>query len=189
MNQWERDEGTCAQYTVTASSHQNGAAERSIQTAENAMRALLDSQDLPIEFWDEAIEFDANIRNRLPFGPKVNGEITCPEQVYIGEKPDITKIRVWGSKFYDYVNPKTLPAHNRHDKLVLRGREGVFMGPVDGTVKQYKIYAPDLGYTRRTNSLFVDELVKGGTVKLRLRDSPGGPQGTLNSFAERKNCG
>lgn len=80
------------------------------------------------------------------------------------KNPDVTSIRVWGSKCYDYVNPKSLPAYSRHDKLILRGREGVFKGLVEGTAKLYKIYAPDFEFNRRTNIPFVDESAKVETV-------------------------
>ncbi|KAF7565152.1 hypothetical protein PtrM4_045860 [Pyrenophora tritici-repentis] len=78
INQWETEDGVQADYTVIASSNQNGPVERSIQTAEHAMRAMLDDAQLPIEFWDEAAEADAYIRNRLPTGPLVEGKPTSP---------------------------------------------------------------------------------------------------------------
>jgi hypothetical protein len=186
LDTWEKEDGIRADYTTTATSSQNGPAERSIQTAENAMRAMLDDAEMPMEFWDEAVEADAYIRNRLPTGPTIKSKSTCPEQAYTGQKPNILNVRVWGSKAYDYVNPKTLPAKARHDKLMPRGRVGVFMGPSDSTEKQFKIYAPDLGYTRLTSVILVDEAVKGGTVDLKLRDNPNGPQGTPNDLPTRK---
>ena len=185
MNQWEREGGVQAEYTTIASSNQNGPAERAIQTSENGIRTLLDDAELPIEFWDEAAEADAYLRNRLPRGPVIKGKITSPEQAFTGEMPRHEHIRAWGSKSYDYVNPKTLPKEARHDKLMLRGREGVFMGYSETTEKQFKVYAPDLGYTRRTSALYVDEAVKGGTVDLRFRNHPSGSQGTPNQLPDR----
>lgn len=69
---------------------------------------------------------------------------------------------------YSYVNPKTLPKDARHDKLMPRGCEGVFMGYSDATDKHLKVYAPDLGYTQRVSTLYVDEKVKGSTIDLQL---------------------
>ena len=63
------------------------------------------------------------------------------------------------------------------------------MGPVECTTKQSKLYAPDLGYTRRTSTLYVDEKTKGGTVRLQIRDNPSGTQGASNVFVERKSRG
>ena len=108
MDEFEMTAGVRADYTTTATLNQNGPAKRSIQTAENAMRAMLEAVQLPLEFWDEAVEADAYIRNRLPLGPVIKGKRTCPEQVYIGVKPTIEEIKVWGSRCYGYINPKAL---------------------------------------------------------------------------------
>jgi hypothetical protein len=189
LEQLEREDGLQVQYTTIASSNQNGPVERDIQTAENSMRAMLKAQNLPLEFWDEAVEADSYIRNLQPRGPTINGKITCPSQAYTGKEPNIENIRVWGSKAYAYVNPKTRHKDDRHDKLVLRGREGVFMGYCDGTEKHLKMYAPDLGYTVKSSRLNVDESVPGGDVDLRLRNCESGPQGTPIDLADRKRRG
>lgn len=185
MNQWEAEEGVQANYTVIASSNQNGPAERSIQTAEHAMRAMLDDAQLPVEFWDEAVEADAYIRNRLPTGPLVEGKPTSPEQVFSGKRPYVDHVRVWGSKCYTYLNPKTLPAKGRSDKLMHRGRVGVFMGYSETTDRQFKVYSPDLGYTHRVSVIQADEKVPGGTLDLNLRVKSG-PMGTSNELIPRK---
>ena len=75
------------------------------------MRAMLKDAGLPLEFWDEAVEADAYIRNRTASGPEINGKCTSPEEAYTGEKPSIDHIRVWGGKCYSYVDPKSLPAN------------------------------------------------------------------------------
>jgi hypothetical protein len=63
------------------------------------------------------------------------------------------------------------------------------MGYSDNTDKHLKIYAPDLGRTVQSSRLFVDELVLGGTVDLRLRNCVNGPQGTPIDFQDRKGRG
>jgi hypothetical protein len=84
------------EYTTVATSNQNGIAERSIQTSEKAMRAMIKDASLPIEFWDDAAETSAYMRNRIPIGPIIDGKRASPEQVYTGEKPIVDHIRVWG---------------------------------------------------------------------------------------------
>ena len=128
---------------------------------------MLADAKLPIEFWDKAAEHNSYMYNCLPIGPlTVDGEETCLEFVYTKKKPRFDQIRVWESKCYSYVNPKTLPADGRHDKLMPRGQEGVFMGYINATKKQFKVYCPDLGYTQQFTQVIVDKKVKGGKVNL-----------------------
>ena len=123
---------------------------------------MLKEAKLPLEFWDEAVEADTYQRNRISKGPKAS---VCPEEAYTGLKPSIDHIQVWGSKCYSYINPKTLPAKGRHDKLVDRGRIGVFVGYTD-TIAQVRVYAPDLGYTIRSSVVTIDKSIPGGTIDL-----------------------
>jgi hypothetical protein len=59
-----------------------------------------------------------------------------PEQAYSGKmEVDVNHIRVFGSKYYSYVNLKSLPKGGRTDKLMPQGRVSVFMGYSDNTTK------------------------------------------------------
>jgi hypothetical protein len=77
------------------------------------------------------------------------------------------------------VNPKSLPASGRQDKLIDRGRVGVFVGYEENTIKQFRVYAPDLDYVIRSSIVTFDELEKGGTIDLRFRS-------TRNTLPDRK---
>jgi hypothetical protein len=96
--------------------------------AEARMPAILNDASLPLEFWDEAITADPYLRNRTNTGPIIDGKITFPEGAWTAVTLLIDHIRVWGSKCDSYINPKTIPATQRHDKLVNTGRIGVFVG-------------------------------------------------------------
>ena len=174
--------------TTTSSSHQNGKPERNIQTAEADIRAMLEESGLPIEFWDEAGEYDAYVRNRTQTGPAIDGMIVSPFEAYIGLTPTIEHLKVWGSLCFTYANPKDAPANSRHDKLVPTGRRGVFMGYSSHTTKHFKAYSPDLGRVHRSSRMKIDENVKGGTIDLKLRGSTG-PQGTPNELPNRMSVG
>jgi hypothetical protein len=67
------------------------------------------------------------------------------------------------------VNPKSLPALGRQDKLIDRGRVSVFVRYKENTIKQFYIYALDLDYVIRSFIMTFDELEKGGTINLRFR--------------------
>ena len=167
VEEWKS--GTRLELTTIASSHQNGPAERNIRTAENDMRAILKEAQLPLEFWDEAVEYDAYVRDRTDTGPVIDGNTVSPIEAYTGETPSVDHLRIWGSKCYSHIIPKTIPAGQRRDKLVDTGRVGVFMGFSDHTAKHYKVYSPELGYTHRSSRVIVDETTKGGTLKLKIR--------------------
>lgn len=185
VREWrEAGSGIRSELTTIASSHQNGPAERNIRTAETNMRAMIKEANLPLEFWDEAAEYDAYVRNRTDTGPVVDGSVVSPQEAFTGETPSIDHCKIWGSKCYSYVNPKTIPTGQRHDKLVNPGRLGIFMGFSNTTTKHTKVYNPELGYTSRCSRVIVDETVKGGTMDLKLRCKPG-TQGTPNEAADR----
>ncbi len=152
---------------------------------------MLAEAKLPIEFWDEAIEADTYLRNRLPRGEGLRSEtyIFSPEEAFTGQKRQISieHLKVFGCKCYSYVDPKSLPAQGRKDKLMPPGRTCVFMGYVNETTKQYKVYALDLQMTVRSSVVDFEEETKRGTVDLNL---PGEhPQGTPNVLTVRKPIG
>jgi hypothetical protein len=184
LDKWCVTIGIVPQYTVPYMSSQNGVAERAIQTVENSVRAMIKDAELPIEFWAEAAETDAYLRNRTNVGPEIEGKPTCPEEAFTGTQPSIDHVRVWGCKAYSYVDPRSLPALGRRDKFVDRGRVGVFVGYVDETPKQYKIWAPDLGRVMRSHAVTFMENEKGGSVDLKLR-----VQQTPNTLPERRPVG
>lgn len=169
VKEWVIKCGLILQDTESYTSHQNGIAERAIQTTESSIRAMLHDAQLPIEFWDEAAMTDAYLRNRIATGPIVDGKSTSPEQVYTGKLPSISHVRVFGCKCIAYVNPDSHPTGTRRDKLMPRGREAVLMGFDTETTKQYRIYAPDLGRCIKSSTIEFFEDVKGGEIDLKLK--------------------
>ena len=157
--------------------------ERAIQTTEGDVRATLIDAKLLIEFWDKAVEARTYVRNRLPGGVGLSTPdyTFSPEEAYTGTKnQQADHIRTFGTKYYAYVDLKSLPRGTRTDKLMPRGRVCVFMGYSETTAKQFKVYAPDLGYTTRSAVVDWDEGVQGGTVDLKIRGL--NPQGTPNEL-------
>jgi hypothetical protein len=146
---------------------------------------MLNNARLLLEFWDEAITADIYLRNRTNTGPIIDGKTTSPEGAWTGVTPSIDHIRVRGSKCYSYINPKTIPIGQRHDKFVNTGKIGVFVG-YTGTTKQLRVYSPELGYTFRSSKVLVDEKVKGGSIDPQLRNCVSGPQGILNLIPDHK---
>jgi hypothetical protein len=86
--------GMRSEQTTIASLHQNSTAECNIRTAEADMRAMLKEADLPLEFWDEAVEHDTYIRNLIDTGPVIDSSIISPHEAYTGTTPVIDYIKV-----------------------------------------------------------------------------------------------
>ncbi|RAL58199.1 hypothetical protein DID88_002302 [Monilinia fructigena] len=184
VREWKT--GMRSEVTVVASSHQNGPAERNIRAAETDIRAMLKEAHLPLEFWDEAVEHDVYIRNRTSIGPDANGIDRSPLEAFTGTLPDIDTCKVWGSRCYAYINPKTIPKGQRHDKLRDTARVGIFLGYSKDTTKHIKVYSPELGYTYRSYRVTIDESYKGGDLDLKLRNCVAGSQGTKNIEPNRR---
>ena len=191
LKEWSDEYGLTHEPTVPYKSNQNGPAEKTIQHMEGNARAMLAEAKLPIEFWDEAIEANAYLWNRLPGGEGLQSEsyIFSPEEAFTGQKGQICidHIKTFSCKCYAYVDPKLLPAQGRKDKLMPWGCACIFMGYVDETMKQYKVYAPDLWTTVRSSIVDFEEEMKGGTVDLNLLGEH--PQGTPNVLTVRKPIG
>jgi hypothetical protein len=77
------------------------------------------------------------------------------------------------------VNPKSLLALGRQDKLIDCGRVSVFVRYKENTIKQFRVYILDLGYVIRSSVVTFDELEKDNTINLRFR-------GILNTLLDRK---
>src|ERR1700722_11231706 len=188
LKEWVTTDGIQEETTVPHSSFQNGPAEKSIQTTENDFRAMLKAQGLPLEFWDEATATGAYVRNRIMNGPTAGDRIFTPYEAFYGEIPVIDHFPTFGCQAVCYVDPKSLPAHDkRNPKQVDRGRLGVFMGYMNETTKQWRLYAPDLGRTITVSTIDFLESKKGGDLNLRIRGSH--PQGTSSDPVDRKSIG
>ena len=169
LDQWCASFGVTPQYTVLHMLIQNGVAEQAIQTTENSVHTMTKETELPIEFWVQAAETDAYLRNHTAIRPIIDGQSTTSEKAFTELKPFIDHIHVWGCKCYFFVDPKSLPVEDRQDKFMNHERVGVFMGYIDETTKQYQLWAPDLKRIIRSHAVKFAENEKGGSVDLRLQ--------------------
>src|SRR5450631_3638611 len=126
------------------------------------------------------------MRNYTDTGPIINGQKTCPLKAFTGETPLIDHIRKWGSKCFYYVDKKTIPANERHDKLVNPSRVGVFISYSENTIKHFKVYSLERGYTIILSRVLIKESIKGGAINLRIRNCVTSPQGIPNIAFNRK---
>jgi hypothetical protein len=135
-------------------------------------RTILVETKLPIEFWNKTTKADIYLQNRLPRKKSLQSKtyIFFPEKVFTGRKRQITTryIRVFGCKYYSYIDPKLLLAERKKNKLVLQKYIYIFIGYINKTTKQYKVYIPDLQVIVRTSIVDFEKETKSRTVDLNL---------------------
>ena len=88
------DEGFNLEMTGAEVSSQNGIAESPNRIFAQMMRCALYSADLGPEYWSYTLQLSIYVKNRLPhrFLP------STPYQMLTGNKLDISKLRVFGSR-------------------------------------------------------------------------------------------
>jgi hypothetical protein len=131
-----RDAGYILESTAPDASFQNGMAERPNRTLGNMMCSLLHTASLGPEYWSWAIIHATYLKNRLPH--RTTG--MTPVQAYTGKKPNLTKIRIFGSPIVARL-PGKRPA-----KLDTHATTVIFLGY---TATENNIYYMDI--TTRKN--------------------------------------
>ena len=119
--------GFSLELTGADNSRQNGIAERPHRTLAETMRCMLYSAELGPEYWSYALITAVHIRNRLHH----KGVNKTPYESMTGIKPDLSNIRVFGSKVAVKIPGK------RDGKLTDNTAEGRFLaytGPTDKNI-------------------------------------------------------
>ena len=114
------------------SPHQNGTAERNWRTLFEMARCMLIESNLPKELWTYAVMTAAVVRNRCY--NKRGGQ--TPYQMLTGKKPNLSKMKTFGSPCYAYKQDKK--------KLDSRCEKGIFVG-YDKNSPAYLVFYPNTG--------------------------------------------
>ena len=110
--------GFTLEETGADASSQNGMAERPNRTYGEMMRCMLHSSELGPEFWSFALIYAVYIRNRLPH----TSIKMSPYEAITGLQPDLTNLRIFGSRVYVRKTGK------RRYKLDNHTSTGIFLG-------------------------------------------------------------
>src|SRR5580765_8038715 len=81
-------------------------------------RTMLAGAELPQGLWGEAIHTAAHIRNVIPL-ERLNGK--TPIELWTGKKPNVSYLRIIGSKAYTLENEKRSKFEKKSQELVLVG--------------------------------------------------------------------
>jgi hypothetical protein len=98
---------------------QNGVVERKNRTICEAVKSMMFDQDLPKSLWVEATSTAVYIQNMCPHAILKDNS---PEEVFLGIKPEVGNLRIFGCLLYIHV-----PKEKRTNMEPL-GKKGVFMG-------------------------------------------------------------
>ena len=145
--------GISMEYTTTYTPEQNGVAERLNRSITTTVRSLLADANLPDRLWGEAAVTANYLRNRAPSLP---GSMKTPEEMWNGQKPLVSHLKVFGCIAYAYV-----PAPQR-GKLDNTSMKCVFVGYEEST-RQYRVYDPIKKTVERSSHLEFDEFTSGGS--------------------------
>ena len=88
------EHGIQRQHSVRARPQQNGVAECANRTMEQGIISMLHQAGLPLPFWGEALSAFLHVWNRTPTSA-VPGK--TPHEAFLGTKPDVFMLRVWGA--------------------------------------------------------------------------------------------
>ena len=151
-------EGIIHQKTIPKNPQQNGVAERLNRTLLESVRSMLSDSNLCKSFWAEAVTTAAYVRNRCP--TSALGENVTPYEMLNGRKPNVSHLRVFGSKCFAHV-PK-----DERDKLDVKSKNCVFVG-YSSISKGYRVYDLNDKKLFMSRDVIFDELdlsSKGGPI-------------------------
>jgi len=135
------DEKGISHHTTTPYTPQsNGVAERQNRTLVSMTRAMLVDQILGDEYWGDAIETAAYIRNR---SPTTDRDRTLYEMLF-GIVPDVSHLRIFGSPcMYQVPAEKRTKLEDRYIPGIMLGYASENFQPGATLSKAYKVQAAD----------------------------------------------
>lgn len=135
--QFMTDTGITHETSAPGVHQQNGMAERANRTLAEHAACLIHQRSLPKGLWAEAVRHACITFNRMPTRKDMS---TTPHEAWHKQKPDVSRLRVFGCEAYGLV----LPEKRRGKKLAPKSIKGIFVGYVD-SLHQYKLYHADAG--------------------------------------------
>lgn len=130
FDEYCKENGIKHELTCVYTPQQNGVAERANRTIVEKAKCMLFDGDLGLKFWAEACSTAAYVMNRTP---RVRLGNKTPLEMWSGMKPDVSNLRIFGSKVTVHV-PK-----EKRKKWSAKAVEMVFMG-YDQQKKGFRCY-------------------------------------------------
>jgi hypothetical protein len=128
------DHGIQRQHSARNRPQQNGVAERANRTLEEGVISMLYESGMPPSFWGEALSSFIHVSNRI--SSAVLSDVT-PHEAFIGTKPDLSMLRVWGCTAYVLIQKDK----RQLGSLGAHMEKCIFIGYPQG-YKAWKFYSP-----------------------------------------------
>ena len=137
------------QLSVVDHPQQNGRAERFNRTLLEKQNTMRLGSCLPKNLWNFAMEAAVHVYNRTPIR---RTSWKTPQELFLGRKPDISYLKVFGSLAYVFI-----PKDQRKDKLTPKAEEMIFLGYETGT-KGYRFLRNKKSIYVATTATFVENV-------------------------------
>jgi hypothetical protein len=111
--------GIRQEITTADTAEHNGVAECMNRTLLDKVRAMLNDANLPESFWYDALLYAAILHNCSPSASLQN---VTPEEAWSGNKPDISRLRIFGCKAHMHV------PEDYRSKLSFHSKQCTFIG-------------------------------------------------------------
>jgi hypothetical protein len=98
-----RDKGIKHELTTADTPQHNGVAERMNRTLVERVRTMLIDANLPDGYWWDALRYAALLHNASPTRSLSD---STPEEAWSGNKPDLSRLRVFGCKAFVHIPDK-----------------------------------------------------------------------------------
>lgn len=126
-----KSRGIVIEYVPAYNPELNGVSERLNRTLQDKMRSMLLDSGMSNEFWGDAIMVATYLTNRSAT-EVLNGK--TPFEKWYRRKPDVSHLRVFGSKAYTHV-----PKQKRESKVSERSKECVMIGYTHGGYRLFDV--------------------------------------------------
>jgi hypothetical protein len=140
-----KQKGIKHEITTPDTPQHNGVAERMNQTLLDKVQAMLLDANLPKSYWYDALQYVVHIHNITP---------TCalkdqtPDKAYSSNKPDVSSLRVFGSRAFDHIPDK------HHTKLGAKSLKCTLLGYAPQCKAYWLVHRPSKQFLKSCNVIF-----------------------------------
>jgi hypothetical protein len=147
VEEYLKEEGIKHEFSAPYTPQQNGVVERKNMTLIDMARKMLGEYKTSEQFWSEDVNTACHAINRLYLHRLLK---KTSYELLIGNKPNVSYFRVFGSKCYILVKK------GRHSKFAPKAVEGFLLG-YDSNTKAYRVFNKSSGLVEISSDIVFDE--------------------------------